>query len=121
MSDADNLRSQIERAKRFAASMTSEAERNRFEAIASDLRRELQLVEVRGAAMVAAFQVLASCLEKNEAIHPGEFPEGLYGDDKKQAGRHQRYDVNGAPRHSDGDTGLVYRHRPNLSSHSSEV
>jgi hypothetical protein len=47
MSDADNLRSQIERAKRFAASMTSEAERNRFEAIASDLRRELQLVEVR--------------------------------------------------------------------------
>jgi hypothetical protein len=102
--------------------MTSEAERNRFEAIASDLRRELQLVEVPGAAMVAAFQVLASCLEKNEAIHPGEFPEGLYGDDKKQAGRRQRYDVNGgAPRHSDCDTGLVYRHRPNLSSHSSEV
>jgi hypothetical protein len=47
MTHADNLRSEIERAKRFAASMTSEAERIRFEAIASDLRRELQLVEVR--------------------------------------------------------------------------
>jgi hypothetical protein len=77
MSDADNLRSQIERAKRFAASMTSEAERNRFEAIASDLRRELQLVEVRGAAMVAAFQVLVNCLEENEAVLPGQFPEAL--------------------------------------------
>jgi hypothetical protein len=38
---------QIERAKRFAASMTSETERIRFEAMASELRRELQLVEVR--------------------------------------------------------------------------
>jgi hypothetical protein len=47
MSDADNLRNQIERAKRFAASVTSENERIRFEAIASELRRELQLVEVR--------------------------------------------------------------------------
>jgi hypothetical protein len=47
MSDADTLRSQIERAKRFAASMTNETERFRFEAMASDLRRELQLVEVR--------------------------------------------------------------------------
>jgi hypothetical protein len=47
MTDADNLRSQIERAKRFANSMTSETERIRFEAMASDLRRELQLVEVR--------------------------------------------------------------------------
>jgi hypothetical protein len=47
MTDADNLRSQIERAKRFAASMTSETERVRFEAMASDLRRELQLVEAR--------------------------------------------------------------------------
>ena len=43
MTHADNLRSEIER----AASMTSETERIRFEAIASDLRRELQLVEVR--------------------------------------------------------------------------
>jgi hypothetical protein len=47
MTHADNLRSEIERAKRFAASMTSETERIRFEATASDLRRELQLVEVR--------------------------------------------------------------------------
>jgi hypothetical protein len=47
MTDADNLRNQIERAKRFAASMTSETERIRFEAIASEFRRELQLVEVR--------------------------------------------------------------------------
>ena len=47
MTDADNLRSQIERAKRFAASMTSESEQIRFEAMASDLGRELQLAEVR--------------------------------------------------------------------------
>jgi hypothetical protein len=47
MTHADNLRSEIERAKRFANSMTSERERDRFEAMASDLRRELQLVEVR--------------------------------------------------------------------------
>jgi hypothetical protein len=47
MTDADNLRNQIERAKRFAASVTSENEWIRFEAIASELRRELQLVEVR--------------------------------------------------------------------------
>jgi hypothetical protein len=45
MTDADNLRRQIERAKRFAASMTSEIEQIRFEAMASQLRRELQLVE----------------------------------------------------------------------------
>jgi hypothetical protein len=43
MTDADNLRNQIERAKRFAASVTNENERIRFEAIASELRRELQL------------------------------------------------------------------------------
>jgi hypothetical protein len=47
MTDADNLRRQIERAKRFANSMTSGTERIRFEAMASDFRRELQLVEVR--------------------------------------------------------------------------
>ena len=44
MTDVDILRSQIERAKRFAASMTSETERIRFEAMESDFRRELQLV-----------------------------------------------------------------------------
>jgi hypothetical protein len=47
MTDADNLRSQIERAKRFANSMTGETERIRFEAMASDFKRELQLVEAR--------------------------------------------------------------------------
>jgi hypothetical protein len=27
--------------------------------------------------MVAAFQVLLSCLEENEAVHPGQFPAAL--------------------------------------------
>jgi hypothetical protein len=27
--------------------------------------------------MVAAFQVLVGCLEENEAIHSGQFPEAL--------------------------------------------
>jgi hypothetical protein len=45
MTDADNLRRQIERAKRLAASMTSEIERIGFEAMASEFKRELQLVE----------------------------------------------------------------------------
>jgi hypothetical protein len=27
--------------------------------------------------MVAAFQVLLNCLEENEAVHPGQFPEAL--------------------------------------------
>jgi hypothetical protein len=47
MTDADNLRNQIERAKRFARSMTSETDRARFEAMASEFQRELQLVEAR--------------------------------------------------------------------------
>ena len=47
MTDADNLRRQIERAKRFASSITSETERIRFEAMASEFQRELQLVEAR--------------------------------------------------------------------------
>jgi hypothetical protein len=45
MTDPDTLRSQIERAERVAASVTSETERIRFEAMASELRRKLQLVE----------------------------------------------------------------------------
>jgi hypothetical protein len=44
MFDADNLRNQIERAKRIAASVTSENERIRFEETGSELLRELQLV-----------------------------------------------------------------------------
>ena len=47
MTHTDNLRSEIERAKRFAASMTNETEQIRFEATASQLRRELQLIEGR--------------------------------------------------------------------------
>jgi hypothetical protein len=27
--------------------------------------------------MVAGFQVLVNCLEENEAVHPGQFPEAL--------------------------------------------
>jgi hypothetical protein len=49
MTDPDNLRRQIERAKRFAASMTSETERIRFEGMASEFQRELQLVEAKHA------------------------------------------------------------------------
>jgi hypothetical protein len=47
MTDADSLSRQIERAKRLAASMTSETERIGFEAMASEFQRELQLVEAR--------------------------------------------------------------------------
>jgi hypothetical protein len=54
MTDADNLRNQIERAKRFAASMTSETERIRFEKMASEFQRELQLVEARQPVMTNA-------------------------------------------------------------------
>jgi hypothetical protein len=47
MTDANHLRRQIERAKRFAASLTSETDRRKFEALASEFQRELQLVEAR--------------------------------------------------------------------------
>jgi hypothetical protein len=47
MTDPDNLRRQIERAKRLAASMNSETDRIGFEAMASAFQRELQLVEAR--------------------------------------------------------------------------
>jgi len=36
-----------------------------------------EVIAAYGAAMVAAFQVLLSCLEENEAIHPGQFPAAL--------------------------------------------
>ena len=45
MTDAGYLRNQIERAKRFARSMTSETDRIKFEALASEFQRELQLIE----------------------------------------------------------------------------
>jgi hypothetical protein len=41
------------------------------------LSPEGEVVAAYGAAMVAAFQVLLSCLEENEAVHPGQFPEAL--------------------------------------------
>ena len=31
----------------------------------------------RSAAMVAAFQVLINCLEENDALQPGQFPDAL--------------------------------------------
>ena len=41
------------------------------------LSPEGEVIAAYGAAMVAAFQVLLSCLEENEAVHPGQFPEAL--------------------------------------------
>jgi len=41
------------------------------------LTPEVEFIAAYGAAMIAAFQVLASCLEKNEAVHPGQFPAAL--------------------------------------------
>ena len=41
------------------------------------LTPEGEVIAAYGAAMVAAFQVLVSCLEENEAVHPGQFPEAL--------------------------------------------
>jgi hypothetical protein len=41
------------------------------------LTPEGEVIAAYGAAMVAAFQVLLNCLEENEAVHPGQFPEAL--------------------------------------------
>jgi hypothetical protein len=41
------------------------------------LSPEGQVIAAYGAAMVAAFQVLLSCLEENEAVQPGQFPAAL--------------------------------------------
>jgi hypothetical protein len=41
------------------------------------LSSEGEVVAAYGAAMVAAFQVLLSCLEENEAVQPGQFPAAL--------------------------------------------
>jgi hypothetical protein len=41
------------------------------------LSPEGEVITAYGAAMVAAFQVLLSCLEENEAMHPGQFPAAL--------------------------------------------
>jgi hypothetical protein len=39
------------------------------------LSPEGEVIAAYGAAMVAAFQVLVSCLEENEAMQPRQFPE----------------------------------------------
>jgi hypothetical protein len=41
------------------------------------LSPEGEVIAAYGAALVAAFQVLVSCLEENEAVHPGQFPAAL--------------------------------------------
>jgi hypothetical protein len=38
---------------------------------------EGEVVAAYGAAMVAAFQVLINCLEENDAVLPGQFPDAL--------------------------------------------
>lgn len=53
MPDVEVLISQLERARRFAAAMTNDAERSRFEAIAAEFQRELDRVEERPAAHAA--------------------------------------------------------------------
>jgi hypothetical protein len=41
------------------------------------LTPEGEVIAAYGAAMVAAFQVLISCLEESNALRPGQFPEAL--------------------------------------------
>jgi hypothetical protein len=41
------------------------------------LSPEGEVIAAQGAAMVAAFQVLINCLEENDALLPGEFPDAL--------------------------------------------
>ena len=41
------------------------------------LSPEGEVTAAYGAAMVAAFQVLLSCLEENEAVQPGQFAAAL--------------------------------------------
>jgi hypothetical protein len=41
------------------------------------LSPEGEVIAAYGAAMVAAFQVLVSCLQENEALQSGHFPEAL--------------------------------------------
>jgi hypothetical protein len=41
------------------------------------LTPEGEVIAAYGAAMVAAFQVLLNCLEENDALAPGQFPEAL--------------------------------------------
>jgi hypothetical protein len=41
------------------------------------LSPEGEVIAAYGAAMVAAFQILVSCLEENEAVQLGQFPAAL--------------------------------------------
>ena len=41
------------------------------------LSPEGEVTAAYGAAMVAAFQVLINCLEENDALLPGQFPDAL--------------------------------------------
>jgi hypothetical protein len=41
------------------------------------LSPEGEVIAAYGAAMVAAFQVLLNCLEENDAVQPGQFPDAL--------------------------------------------
>jgi hypothetical protein len=41
------------------------------------LTPEGEVIAAYGAAMVAAFQVLINCLEENDALLPGQFPDAL--------------------------------------------
>jgi hypothetical protein len=41
------------------------------------LSPEGEVITAYGAAMVAAFQVLINCLEENDAVRAGQFPEAL--------------------------------------------
>jgi hypothetical protein len=41
------------------------------------LSPEGEVIAAYGAAMVATFQVLLNCLEENDAVLPGQFPEAL--------------------------------------------
>jgi hypothetical protein len=43
----------------------------------SKLTPEGEVIAAYGAAMVAAFQVLINCLEENDAVLPGQFPDAL--------------------------------------------
>jgi hypothetical protein len=41
------------------------------------LTPEGEVIAAYGAAMVAAFHVLINCLEENDALLPGQFPDAL--------------------------------------------
>ena len=45
--------------------------------MAGKISPEGEVIAAYGAAMVAAFQVLISCLEESDALLPGQFPDAL--------------------------------------------